>query len=218
MQDAVVVVHADEEEKRLVAYVVTPAEAVSVSELRQHLRERLPEYMVPWSYEYLERLPLNANGKVDREALPAPSSSRGLTEEYVAPRTATEEVLCGIWSEVLRVERVGIDDNFFELGGDSILGIQIAARARQHGLQLSPKQLFEQQRISELATVVSAVETVQAAQGLVVGEVALTPVQHWFFEQEVPEPQHWNQTLVLESSEHLEGELLRRAIRKAAGG
>jgi non-ribosomal peptide synthase protein (TIGR01720 family) len=210
VQDAVVVVHADKEEKRLVAYVVTQAEAVSVSELRQHLRERLPDYMAPWSYEYLEHLPLNANGKVDRAALPEPSSSPRLTAEYVAPRTATEEVLCGIWSEVLRVERVGIHDNFFALGGDSILSIQIAARARQRGLQLSPKQLFQQQRISDLVSVVSEVETVQAAQGLVVGEVALTPIQQWFFEQEVPEPQHWNQALVLESSERLDSELLRR--------
>ncbi len=215
VQDAVVVVRSGEdEEKRLIAYVVAEAAQASVSELRGHLRERLPEYMVPWSYEYLERLPRKVNGKVDREALPEPAGVAELSGEYVGPRTATEEVLCGIWSEVLRVERVGIHDNFFELGGDSILSIQISARARQRGLHLSPKQLFQQQWISDLAALVTEVEPVQAAQGLVVGEVGLTPIQHWFFEQETPEPQHWNQALVLESREQLDEELLQRTWRE----
>ncbi len=135
VQDAVVLVRrSKDEEKRLVAYVVADTAAVTVNELRGHLRERLPEYMVPWSFEYLERLPLKVNGKLDREALPEPSRVAESAREYVGPRTATEEVLCGIWSEVLRVERVGVHDNFFELGGDSILSIQISARARQRGL------------------------------------------------------------------------------------
>ena len=212
VQDAVVVVASGAgAEPRLVGYVVAAAGAVSVSELQAHLRERLPEYMVPRSMAYLERLPLKANGKVDHEALPEPARVVESSEQYVGPRTATEAVLCELWREVLRVERVGVHDNFFALGGDSILSIQIAARARQRGWQLTPKQLFQYQRVSELAALVSAAEPVAAAQGVVTGAVGLTPIQHWFFEQEVPEPWHWNQALVLESGAGLDEELLQRS-------
>src|SRR6185295_3075575 len=155
VREAVVVGRTEESgEKRVVAYVVAAggAEEVSVTELRRYLGEKLPSYMIPSAFVYLAELPLNANGKVDRGALPAPEWQSSLSErEYVGPRTATEEVLCGIWAEVLRVERVGIHDNFFELGGDSILSIQIVAKARQQGLQLSPKQLFQYQTIAEVS-------------------------------------------------------------------
>ncbi len=153
VQDAVVVVRGGEdEEKRLVAYVVAEAWQASVSELRAHLLERLPEYMVPWSFEYLERLPLNANGKVDRDALPEPASVTELSGEYVGPRTATEEMLCGIWSEVLRVERVGVHDNFFALGGHSLLGMQVNSRMRQaFGVELPLRALFEAESLATLA-------------------------------------------------------------------
>jgi len=153
VQDAVVVVRADEgEEKRLVAYVVAAAEAVSVSELRQHLRERLPEYMVPWNYELLERLPLNTSGKVDRDALPAPSSSPEGAGEYAPPRTATEEILANIWSQVLGVRRVVINDNFFQLGGHSLTAMQIVSRVRKtFQVELPLRDFFESATISQLA-------------------------------------------------------------------
>jgi non-ribosomal peptide synthetase component F/alpha-ketoglutarate-dependent taurine dioxygenase/acyl carrier protein len=153
VQDAVVIVRADGgEEKRLVAYVVAAAEAVSVSELWQHLRERLPEYMVPWSYEFLERLPLNTSGKVDRDALPAPSSSREGAGEYMPPRTATEEILTNIWSQVLSLQRVGINDNFFQLGGHSLTAMQIVSRVRKtFQVELPLRELFESPTIAELS-------------------------------------------------------------------
>ncbi|TGU49361.1 hypothetical protein EN829_071025, partial [Mesorhizobium sp. M00.F.Ca.ET.186.01.1.1] len=95
-------------------------------------------------------LPLTPNGKVDRRALPVPEYTAA-DGEYVAPETFVEKVLAQIWKEVLGVEEVGIHDNFFELGGDSILSIQIVARAGQSGIRLSPKLLFENQTIAELA-------------------------------------------------------------------
>ena len=111
--------------------------------LRQGLLQRLPEYMIPASFVQLEELPLTANGKLDRRALPDPDHQRpALETERVAPRTAVEETLVRIWSEVLGLSEVGIHDNFFELGGDSILSIQIVARANQAGLRLAPKHLF----------------------------------------------------------------------------
>src|SRR6185369_7874540 len=96
----------------------------SSAELREYLRARVPEYMVPAWFVQMERLPLTANGKLDRRALPAPELS-GAEENYVAPRTRVEEVLVGIWQELLHVERVGVTDNFFELGGHSLVATQV---------------------------------------------------------------------------------------------
>ena len=123
--------------------------------MRRYLKEQLPEYLIPAAYVTLTEMPLTANGKVDRRALPAPEQSRPeLEREYVAARTPVEEQLCRIWSEVLRVERVGVHDNFFELGGDSILTIQIISRARHAGLNLSPAELFTHPTIAELSEIV----------------------------------------------------------------
>jgi hypothetical protein len=142
---AVVVVHEDEPgEKRLVAYVIVrnrEAELKS-SELREYLRGRLPEYMVPALYMQLKEMPLTPNGKLDRKHLPKPQPGE-VADKYVAPVTQEEKILCDIWQKVLKVERVGIEDNFFELGGDSILAIQSVSRANQAGLQLMPRHLFQ---------------------------------------------------------------------------
>jgi non-ribosomal peptide synthase protein (TIGR01720 family) len=161
-------------------------------------------------------LPLTANGKVDRRALPAPEQSRTeLGAEYVGPRNEVEEQLARIWSEVLKVERVGINDNFFELGGDSILSIQIVARAVQAGLQLTPRHLFQHKTIAELSRVVDCgTVAVQAEQGTVSGVVALTPIQQWFLEQEVPERGHYNQAVLLAVPEETKGELLAAVVQK----
>ncbi|MGH8566236.1 MAG: amino acid adenylation domain-containing protein [Gammaproteobacteria bacterium] len=201
-------------EKRLVAYVVAQEEpAPSVSELRGFLKERLPEYMVPSAFVGLEALPLTPNGKVDRKALPAPEG-RGVAEGYVPPCTPTEELLAGIWTEVLRQERVGRHDNFFELGGDSILCIQVIARAQQAGLRLTPKQLFQYQSVAELAVVVGTGPTIEADQELVSGAVPLTPIQRWFFEQGLPAPQHFNQAFLLEVESELEPKWAQRVVRQ----
>jgi len=138
----------------LVAYVVTRGE-LTVTALRNHLSEALPYYMVPSAFVLLDKLPLTPNGKIDRAALPPPDRMRPEMEAtYVAPRNRIEEVLAAVWAEVLKLERVGVNDNFFELGGDSIISIQIIARANQSGLHLSTKQLFLHQTIAKLALVV----------------------------------------------------------------
>src|SRR5215207_2311202 len=134
VKQAVVVAREEGGESRLVAYVVGEGGAeLGVGELRAQLRERLPEYMVPSAFVSLGEMPLTPNGKVDRRALPEPDGQRGGRGEadYVAPRTPTEELLAGIWSSVLRAERVGIEDNFFELGGHSLLATQLMSRVRE---------------------------------------------------------------------------------------
>ncbi|MET0395270.1 MAG: amino acid adenylation domain-containing protein, partial [Longimicrobiaceae bacterium] len=158
VREAVVVVREDPAfgmpgQRRLVGYVVPqPGAELSGSELRARLGGRLPEHMVPGAVVVLERLPLNANGKVDRRGLPAPE--RGAEAEYVAPRTAAEEVLAGIWAEVLGLapERVGVEASFFELGGHSLLATQAVSRARQaFGVEVPLRALFEAQTVGALA-------------------------------------------------------------------
>jgi len=214
-QSAVIVREEQQGNKRLVAYVVpNPKYEPSVSDLRHFLSEKLAEFMIPSVFVKLKSLPLTPNGKVDRRALPSPEQSRmSLEEYYVAPRTPLEEQLTRIWAKILGVERVGIHDNFFELGGDSILSIQIVAEARKEGLQLMPKQLFQHQTIAELTPVLGTAQTNQTEQGMVTGAVPLTPIQHWFFEQNLPEPYHWNQAVLLQTRELLEPGRLGQVVQ-----
>jgi amino acid adenylation domain-containing protein/non-ribosomal peptide synthase protein (TIGR01720 family) len=182
--------------------------------LRRALKEKLPDYMVPSAFVVLEALPTTPNGKVDRQALPPPDMVRSQSVgTFVAPRTTAENILAGIWAEVLVLERVGIHDNFFELGGDSILSIQVIARVNQAGLRLTPKHLFQHQTIAALATVAGTTPAIQAEQGPVIGPVTLTPIQHWFFAQELPDLHHWNQAMFLEVRQMLDFSVLERAVQ-----
>ncbi|WP_373526929.1 amino acid adenylation domain-containing protein [Nostoc sp.] len=201
--------------KRLVAYIVTKNEQVSANELRRFLKEKLPDFMIPGVFVNLEALPLTPNGKIDRRALPAPNTS-SLTPEtsFVAPCNTLELQLAQIWSEILGVNPVGIRDNFFELGGDSIIAIQIVARANQAGIKLTTKQLFQHQTIIELASVAVLKQAIQTEQGIVTGLVSLTPIQHWFFEQNFLDRHHWNQTFTLEVSQVLDLDLLEQALQQ----
>jgi non-ribosomal peptide synthase protein (TIGR01720 family) len=200
--------------KRLVGYVVPETgSATSVNELRRFLGQRLPEYMIPAVFVELETLPLTPNGKVDRRALPEPGEDRlGPETEYEAPRTPEEEILTGLWAEVLGLERVGVNDNFFELGGDSILSIQIIARANQAGLSLTPRQIFQHPTVAEQAAVAGVGHKIHAEQGAIEGPVPLTPIQRWFLELELEERHHWNHSLLFEVREDLRLEPLREAV------
>ncbi|WP_437811924.1 amino acid adenylation domain-containing protein [Sorangium sp. So ce1078] len=153
---------------RLVAYVVVrDAAALDVAALRGRLAQQLPDYMVPAVIVPLPALPLTANGKIDRAALPEPERA-GAPEAsgFVAPRNEVEATLAQIWADILRVDRVGIHDNFFALGGDSIRSLQVIARANQRGIKLSPKHLFDHPTVAAAAAVaVSAAAPEQAAAG-----------------------------------------------------
>src|SRR5436305_12705708 len=184
-------------DQRLVAYLAGDAAVEELRRsLRERLRERLPDYMVPAAFVTLAALPLTVNGKVDRKALlalEAGPEQPGAADGYVAPRTREEGILATVWAQVLRQPRVGVNDNFFALGGDSILSVQIVARARQAGLLFTLRQLFEHPTVAGLALHATVTEAAGGAgQGPVAGEVPLTPIQRWVFAQGFAEPHHFN--------------------------
>jgi amino acid adenylation domain-containing protein len=160
--------------KHLVAYVVMTAEAFSDRELRNYIKERLPEYMVPSIFVRLDKLPHLPNGKVDRLSLPDPEGGSGVSEDtYQAPTTPVELVLASLWAGLLRVERVGVSDNFFELGGHSLLGVQLISRIRELLLvELPLLTLFEAPTISLLSAALSEHE-VQAGRTEKIAKILL---------------------------------------------
>ncbi|MBW4617798.1 MAG: amino acid adenylation domain-containing protein [Cyanosarcina radialis HA8281-LM2] len=195
-------------EKHLVAYI---APNLNLADLRVFLTEKLPSQMMPSSFVFLDSLPLTPNGKIDRRALPIPDRLE-LPGSFAPPRNSIEAALSEIWSEVLNLPQVGISDNFFELGGDSILTIAVISKADRQGLRLTPKQLFQYQTIAELALVVDTAPEIVAEQGVVTGDVPLTPIQHWFFAEQFQEMHHWNQSLWLSVKPGTNSQLLETAI------
>ena len=225
VKEAVVTARADGSgEKRLVAYFVgeTEEQAPTVAELRAHLQQRLPEYMVPTVYVELAKIPLTALAKVDRQALPEPDDGVVVRDaEYLAPRTTTEEILAGLWGEVLGVARVGVADNFFELGGHSLLATQLMSRVREAFLVEVPlRQLFEQPTVGGLGLAVE--EAVRRGTGVIAppivpvnrGEgtlpVSFAQQRLWFIDQMIP----GNATYNMPTAVRLTGSLDLNALRQ----
>ncbi|WP_439862472.1 amino acid adenylation domain-containing protein [Pseudomonas antarctica] len=205
VREAVVLVQGG---KQLVAYLVL--ESDEPTDLKTWLLKSLPEYMVPTHLMPLATLPVTANGKLDRKALPLPDAAP--QQAFVAPQTDLQKALAAIWCDVLGLDQVGLDDNFFELGGDSIISIQVVSRARQAGIRLNPRDLFQYQSIRSLAPVATREQASVVDQGPVSGEVILTPVQQSFFAQAIPARHHWNQSLRLTPRETLEPARLEAAL------
>ena len=185
-----------------------------LNEVKRKLKEKLPDYMLPVQYAILDALPLTSNGKIDRKSLLALEIlSESNKNEYIAiPVSDKEKCLAKIWCEVLNLTQVDIYDNFFNLGGDSILSIQIVTRARRSGLNISARQIFENQNIADLAKAVEWGDiNILAEQGLVEGSSLLNPVQQWFFEEPIENPDQWNQSVLLE----LEDDVLIEHVEKA---
>ncbi|MGO4966553.1 lichenysin non-ribosomal peptide synthetase LicA [Bacillus paralicheniformis] len=198
--------------KALCGYVVAN-EQLDTESLARKLAQTLPDYMVPSFWVQLKELPVTANGKVDRRALPQPDVE-AQTAEYKAPLTETEQLLADIWQEVLGIDRIGITDNFFALGGDSIKGIQMASRLQQHGWKLEMKDLFQHPTIGELSAYVQAADDQPIDQNPVEGEVTLTPIQRWFFERRFTNEHHWNQSVMLHALTGFDPETAGKALSK----
>ncbi|MCA2245065.1 amino acid adenylation domain-containing protein, partial [Mycobacterium sp. WUMAC-067] len=190
VEQAVVVARGDHAAARLVGYVTG---AVDPSGLRARLAERLPSYMVPSAVVALDALPLTANGKLDTRALPEPEYP---VSRYRAPSDAIEEILAGIYAQVLGVERVGVDDSFFDLGGDSILSMQVVSRARAAGVMCRPRDVFVEQTVAGLARVVTLATGEDDVVDEGTGPVVATPIMRWLQDIDGPVEQ-FNQTMVL---------------------
>ena len=240
IREAAVVVRADGGDSRLVAYVVRhPGAAASDAELREFLGRSLPDYMVPGVFMALDALPLTPNRKVDRKALPAPE--RAAAGTFVAPRNPGEEILAGIWADVLRLPRVGIEDDFFSLGGHSLLATQMISRVREaFGVELPFRELFEAPTVAGLAERIERARG-EAGQGAALtlrrmareGDLPLSFAQQrlWFLDQLAPGNPFYNIPSNLRMSGPLDvpvltaslGEVVRRheALRttfSASGG
>jgi amino acid adenylation domain-containing protein/non-ribosomal peptide synthase protein (TIGR01720 family) len=195
---------------------VDPAATVDDSSLpgvlRDFLLKDLPDYMIPSFFVTLERMPLNANNKLDRKALPDPMEA-GAGAEGSAPRNPLEEKMAHIWQEVLGRDNIGIHDNFFMMGGDSIKSIQISARMKKEGYQLEMRELFQYPTIADLCPMLkTAVHTV--SQEPVEGPALLTPIQHEFFNYTSVDRHHYNMSLMIRSEERLDKDTIQRALKQ----
>ncbi|MBZ4377474.1 non-ribosomal peptide synthetase, partial [Corallococcus sp. AS-1-6] len=218
LKDAIVVAKGEAADKRLVAYVTPKANAsLEVETLKTHLRQGLPEYMVPTTFVVLEALPLNSNGKVDRKALPEPEAPQS-GNTYEAPRTEVEAKLASIWAEVLRLPQVGVKDSFFELGGHSLLATQVVSRVRADlGVELPLRALFESSTVEALAARLHGSASPQApklTRSAHEGPLPLSFAQQrlWLLDQLQPEDASYNLPAALQLSGHLDVEALRRAF------
>ncbi|WP_372503733.1 non-ribosomal peptide synthetase [[Mycobacterium] manitobense] len=182
-------------DKRLVGYVTEASPGtVDPAQARGALADRLPPYMIPAAIVVVDALPLTVNGKLDIRALPAPQYTAG---EYQAPAGAVEEILSGIYAEVLGLERVGVDDSFFDLGGDSISSMQVVARARAAGLVCRPRDVFVEQTVARLARVAVVADGAAGVVDEGIGPVLATPIIRWLAAVQGP-IEEFNQTVLLQ--------------------
>ncbi len=200
---------------RLTAFIEAEGPDVDGAELRAHLEERLPDYMVPARYVRIERFPRTPAGKLDRRAVAAMSgdelSAAAAPGAFVPPRDETEELLARIWRDVLGTDEIGVHDDFFELGGDSLLSIRVISRAGREGLEIAPADFFDHPTIAQLA-VLAGTTRASAEQGVVTGSAPLTPIQHWFFERVTQARHHWNQAVLLTPPPSMDAAAFERAV------
>jgi amino acid adenylation domain-containing protein len=224
VRDCVVVAREDRPgDKRLVAYLVAAAgQTLTVGDLRSYLKDRLPEYMVPSAFLVLDKMPLSANGKLDRKALPAPDTIGTSSQAYVEPRTPTEEIVAGIWAEILRRKRVGVEDDFFDLGGHSLLATQVIARIRRtFEMDLALRAIFEAPTVAGLARKIEAAQrehhAIQEPPLVATAREGNLPVSFaqqrlWLLDRLEPGSPAYNIPIALRLNGPLQGEALAHSL------
>ncbi|KRF09859.1 non-ribosomal peptide synthetase [Paenibacillus sp. Soil787] len=209
IQEAIVIALEDHHGHQYLCAYFTGRLSVPISNLREHVAESLPDYMVPSYFIQLGQMPLTPNGKIDRKALPEPELGTAISgTEYEAPRNELERLLAEVWEEVLGVSPIGIKNNFFELGGDSIKAIQVSTRLYKHDLMLEMKDLFQNPVIEKVSSYVQTLGR-KSSQETVVGELELSPIQRWFFAQRFTDMHHWNQSILLQSTHGFKESIVR---------
>jgi amino acid adenylation domain-containing protein/non-ribosomal peptide synthase protein (TIGR01720 family) len=213
IKEAVVVTKEGKEGSKYLCGYIVAQEKLSVTDIREYLSKELPEYMIPTHIIQLEKIPLTSSGKADRKALPDPDGNLTTGTEYEAPRTDIEKALVEIWQEILEIRNIGINDNFFALGGDSIKAIQVLARLQKYSLKLNVKNLLANPVIKKVSKyVVQGVNKID--QGVVIGQVELTPIQEWFFERNFTNMNHWNQAVMIYNKHGFNEEAMRTVFQK----
>ncbi|WP_422105254.1 amino acid adenylation domain-containing protein [Winogradskyella sp.] len=194
VKEAVVLFINDGGNSKLMAYV-KPINTIDIELVKTKLKAKLPAYMIPNNFIALQEWPLLPNGKIDKKKLEAlkPITKNTTSGE---PKSDVEKLLVQLWQEVIEIPNIGVNDNFFEIGGDSILSIQITAKARKHGIAIGSNQIFEHQTIAELAMFVYLDNEEKASTHDLFGEVPLMPIQKWFFDTHKNAPQYWNQVFI----------------------
>ncbi|MBD2468777.1 non-ribosomal peptide synthetase [Nostoc sp. FACHB-145] len=221
IRETVVIVREDiQDDKRLVAYIVPQSTNISVLELRNFLKAKLPDYMIPSAFVVLEKFPLTPNGKIDRRALPAPDTIQQPEENTFLTLTPVQEILTGIWAEVLGIKQVGIHDNFFELGGHSLLATQVISRIRKtFGVDIPLQHLFEFPTIAELAKNIqeashqgiSAITSVPRDRNL---PLSFAQTRLWLLEQLNPDSSIYNMPAAVRLVGELKIEALEESINE----
>ncbi len=209
IDQAVVTAKKEKENQFLTAYLLGNG-PIDKREVRNTISKELPSYMVPSYYVEIDSIPINNNGKVDRDQLPAVTALDLIVEEYIAPQTKEEKVLIEVLETVLNRSQIGVKDSFYNLGGDSIKSIQLVSRLRQQGYKLKIEQILNTPVLEELAQLLE-LEMRIIDQAPVEGNVLLTPIQNWFFE-EVPVKEHYNQSILLQSEQPLDSQILSQVI------
>lgn len=207
-QALVIVIENEQKGRKLAAYL--RSQLISVADVRNELATHLPDYMIPAHFIQVASFPLTVNGKIDRDALPSPEKE--MNSPYYAACTEQERVLVKTWEEVLAVSSISIKDNFFILGGDSIKAIQVSSRLHNAGYKLEVRQLLRSPVLEELALQLQPLGHL-TSQGTVEGEVSLTPIQRYFFDQDSKVQHHFNQSLLLEG-ENLSKSMVEKVFRK----
>ncbi|MEM9849434.1 MAG: amino acid adenylation domain-containing protein, partial [Bacteroidota bacterium] len=219
VEAAVVIIHQPEtgentqKNASLVAFVQA-ANDLNVSDLRDHLKDHLPNYMIPANFQLVDVFPKLPNGKIDVNALTeAYQATDNQTDQYEKPTSELEQALVDIWESVLKQQPIGVNDNFFEIGGDSILSIQIVARARKAGIVLASNAIFEHQSIAKLSLFAQFKTAEKTNNELLRGESPLLPIQQWFFETHQNAPAHWNQAFRFDLPQQLAVEKVEATAR-----
>lgn len=214
IKDAVVLCQKDTNgSNSLCAYIVA-TEKIDVISIRGYLSNYLPLYMIPSYFIQVDKIPCTSNGKVDRKALAEIKNFVLAESKYEEGRDEIENILIEVWSQVLKVEGIGINDNFFDLGGDSIKAIQIVSRLQRYNLKLDVKNLLKHPVLSETRKYVEKTNVVEIYQGTVTGDVELTPIQREFFSNNKEDINHFNHQIILKSKHSFEECYVRTAFEE----
>lgn len=209
IDDAKVIMDENNGDKYLGAYIIENI-TIEISEIKNKLKEVLPDYMIPAQIMKMETFPINKNGKVDKNALPKFKIISD--KEYEAPRNDKEADILKVFKEILGVEQIGIRDSFFELGGDSIKAIRMVSKIRGLGYEVSVSEVMQQKTIAALAVKAQSIDTLTIEQGEVSGRVLLTPIQVQFFESNLANPHHLNQSVMFESDQKIAIASLKKSL------